>query len=289
MVADISEKELIQIGLILIGSYLCVQIGKAVIRRSIRKTYNAPNEDESRVTGLKFLYNTLSFLIYSVGIIAIIYSIPPFKNIGKTLFAGAGIFAAILGFASQQAFSNIIGGIFLVMFKPFRVGDLIKVGSLNEGYVEDITLRHTVIKDFENKRIVIPNSLISTETIHNAHIKDERIMNRIPFGISYDSDVDIAIGIIQEEAKKHPLFRDFRTTEEIENNVASPDVRVIEWADSGIILRAYIWTDSQEEGFLLKTQLYYSVKKAFEANGIEIPYPHRTIIHKTEKSKDELE
>lgn len=289
MVADISEKELIQIGLILIGSYLCVQIGKAVIRRSIRKTYNAPNEDESRVTGLKFLYNTLSFLIYSVGIIAIIYSIPPFKNIGKTLFAGAGIFAAILGFASQQAFSNIIGGIFLVMFKPFRVGDLIKVGSLNEGYVEDITLRHTVIKDFENKRIVIPNSLISTETIHNAHIKDERIMNRIPFGISYDSDVDIAIGIIQEEAKKHPLFRDFRTTEEIENNVASPDVRVIEWADSGIILRVYIWTDSQEEGFLLKTQLYYSVKKAFEANGIEIPYPHRTIIHKTEKSKDELE
>ena len=289
MVADISEKELIQIGLIVIGSYLCVQIGKAVIRRSIRKTYNAPNEDESRVTGLKFLYNTLSFLIYSVGIIAIIYSIPPFKNIGKTLFAGAGIFAAILGFASQQAFSNIIGGIFLVMFKPFRVGDLIKVGSLNEGYVEDITLRHTVIKDFENKRIVIPNSLISTETIHNAHIKDERIMNRIPFGISYDSDVDIAIGIIQEEAKKHPLFRDFRTTDEIENNVASPDVRVIEWADSGIILRAYIWTDSQEEGFLLKTQLYYSVKKAFEANGIEIPYPHRTIIHKTEKSKDELE
>ena len=253
MVADISEKELIQIGLIVIGSYLCVQIGKAVIRRSIRKTYNALNEDESRVTGLKFLYNTLSFLIYSVGIIAIIYSIPPFKNIGKTLFAGAGIFAAILGFASQQAFSNIIGGIFLVMFKPFRVGDLIKVGSLNEGYVEDITLRHTVIKDFENKRIVIPNSLISTETIHNAHIKDERIMNRIPFGISYDSDVDIAIGIIQEEAKKHPLFRDFRTTDEIENNVASPDVRVIEWADSGIILRVYIWTDSQEEGFLLKT------------------------------------
>ena len=107
MVADISEKELIQIGLILIGSYLCVQIGKAVIRRSIRKTYNAPNEDESRVTGLKFLYNTLSFLIYSVGIIAIIYSIPPFKNIGKTLFAGAGIFAAILGFASGTLFSLV--------------------------------------------------------------------------------------------------------------------------------------------------------------------------------------
>ena len=107
------------------------------------------------------------FLIYTIGIIAIVYSIPSVNHIGKTLFAGAGIFSTILGFASQQAFSNIMGGIFLVLFKPFRIGDLIKVGTLNEGYVEDITLRHTVIKDFDNKRIVFPNSLISTETIQS--------------------------------------------------------------------------------------------------------------------------
>ena len=114
------------------------------------------------------------FLIYTIGIIAIVYSIPSVNHIGKTLFAGAGIFSAILGFASQQAFSNIIGGIFLVLFKPFRIGDLIKVGALNEGYVEDITLRQTVIKDFGNKCIVIPNSLISTETIQSLRLEDER-------------------------------------------------------------------------------------------------------------------
>ena len=114
------------------------------------------------------------FLIYTIGIIAIVYSIHSVNHIGKTLFAGAGIFSAILGFASQQAFSNIIGGIFLVLFKPFRIGDLIKVGTLNEGYVEDITLRHTVIKDFGNKRIVIPNLLISTETIQSLRLEYER-------------------------------------------------------------------------------------------------------------------
>lgn len=286
MVAGIGSKELIQIMVIVVVAYLLVQIGKVIIRRSIKRTYNHANEDEARITGLKFLYNTLSFLVYSVAVIAIIYSIPPFKQIGKTLFAGAGIFAAIIGFASQQAFSNIIGGIFLVLFKPFRVGDLIKVGNLNEGYVEDITLRHTVIKDFENKRIVIPNSLISTETIHNAHLKDERVMNRIPFGISYDSDVDIAIAIIKKHANANELTRDYRTAAEKEANPENIDVRVIAWADSSITLRAWIWTDSQEEGFLLKTDLYYAVKKDFEANGIEIPYPHRTLVYKNNEPKE---
>jgi small-conductance mechanosensitive channel len=62
-------------------------------------------------------------------------------------------------------------------------------------------------------------------------------------------------------------------------------VRVVSWADSAITLRAYIWTDSQEDGFLLKTDLYYSVKKEFEANCIEIPYPHRTIVYKNNEQK----
>lgn len=287
MVGDLTRKEGIQITIIVAASYLLVQIGKALLRRRIHKTYNDPAESESRITGLKFLHNTLSFLVYTLGVFAIIYTIPPLKDIGKTLFAGAGIFAAILGFASQQAFSNIIGGIFLVLFKPFRVGDLIRVGSINEGYVEDITLRHTVIKDFENKRIVIPNSLISTETIHNATIKDPRVMNRIPFGISYDSHVDNAIAIIKEEAESHPHFRDYRTLAEKEAGEELIDVRVISWDDSSITLRAYIWTDSQQDGFILRTDLFKSVKKRFEANGIEIPFPHRTLVYKNNEQKKE--
>jgi len=255
MVGDITQKEGVQIAIIIVASYLLVQIGKAIIRRRILKTYSDPAENESRVTGLNFLHNTLSFLIYTLSVFAIIYTIPPLKNIGKTLFAGAGIFAAIVGFASQQAFSNIIGGIFLVLFKPFRVGDLIRVGTLNEGYVEDITLRHTIIKDFENKRIVIPNSLISTETIHNATLKDPRVMNRIPFGISYDSDVNKAISIIKEEAEKHPNFRDYRTIAEKDINDDKVDVRIISWDDSSVTLRAWIWTDNQMDGFYLKTDL----------------------------------
>ncbi|MBT8327932.1 MAG: mechanosensitive ion channel family protein [Bacteroidia bacterium] len=284
----LGNQELISIAIIVVGSYALVTIGKYVIRRYLQKTYNDPTDKEFPVTSLNFFYNTFAFLVYTIAVMAIIYTIPQFKHIGKTLFAGAGIFAAIIGFASQQAFSNIIGGVFLVLFKPFRVGDLIRVGQINEGYVEDITLRHTVIKDFENKRIVIPNSLISTETIHNSTLKDPRVLNRIPFGISYDSNVELAISIIRKHAKQHSLQMDYRSEIEKQEVTEDIDVRVISWDDSSITLRAYIWTESQHDGFMLRTDLYQTVKKDFEENGIEIPFPHRTIVYKNHEQKEKI-
>ena len=285
MVADITEKEIIQIVFIVISSYILVRVGKFFVRRSLKKTYSEPGDKEIPKTGLRFFYNTLSFLVYTVAVIAIIYTIPPFKNIGKALFAGAGIFAAIIGFASQQAFSNIIGGVFLVVFKPFRVGDIIRVGTINEGFVEDITLRHTVIRDFDHKSIVIPNSTINNEVIVNASLKDLKVMNRIEFGISYDSDLVKAEEIIRKLTSEHPLCKDFRTEEEKKQGHPIVDIRVVQWADSSIVLRAYVWSSSQPNGFLLKTDLYRSVKLAFDENGVEIPYPHRTLVYKKDEEK----
>jgi small conductance mechanosensitive channel len=286
MVAGITEKELIQIAFIVVGSYVVVRLGKFFIRRTLRKTYKEDGNKEAPITGLRFLYNTLSFLVYTIAIMAVIYSIPPFKSIGKALFAGAGIFAAIIGFASQQAFSNIIGGVFLVVFKPFKVGDLIRVGTINEGHVEDITLRHTVICDFDNKRIIIPNSTINNEVIVNASLNDHKIMNRIEFGISYDSNLAKAEDIIRSLANEHSLTVDNRTQDEINSEHKKIDIRVIRWADSSIVLRAYIWTNSQPEGFLLRTDLYRSVKLEFDNNGIEIPFPHRTLVYKNNEKKE---
>ena len=85
-------------------------------------------------------------------------SIPSLKNLGTALFAGAGVMAAVKGFASQAAFSNIISGVFVILFKPFRVGDIVQLTNGLKGKVTDITFRHTVIKDYENRRIIIPNS-----------------------------------------------------------------------------------------------------------------------------------
>ena len=116
-------------------------------------------------TNYKFFKNTLSAAIYVLAVGLSIYMIPSLRTLAVGLLAGAGIFAAIIGFASQAAFANMVSGVFIVIFKPLSVHDVVRIGSLYHGIVEDITLRHTVIRDFENRRIVIPNAVISGECI----------------------------------------------------------------------------------------------------------------------------
>ena len=261
-----------------------IAVGAVILSTLLRKSLSLflkKSSGDLKVdpTKYSFLKNAVSFVVYSGAIMAIFYTVPVLRSLGTTLFASAGILAAILGFASQQAFSNIISGIFIVIFKPFRVGDIIEVGTF-VGFVEDITLRHTVIQDFENRRVIIPNSNISAENIKNSSIKDQRINKRIFFGISYDSDVEKAIEIIREEATNHPNCIEWRTKEEIKNETPLVYVRVISFGDSSVNLRANVWAKGPIEAFEMECDLNRSIKKRFDAEGIEIPFPHRTLVFK---------
>ncbi|NTW25553.1 MAG: mechanosensitive ion channel family protein [Lentimicrobium sp.] len=261
-----------------------------ITARILQKLMKVYFERSSRIlqvdpTRYKFLRNAVSFVVFMLAITLIFYSIPELRTIGLTMFAGAGIFAAILGFASQEAFSNIISGIFIVIFKPFRVGDNIKIGDMHQGTVEDITLRHTIINNFENRRIIIPNTVISGETIINSTIDDERVCNFIELGISYESDLDKAIFLIRDSLENHQNCLDNRTPEEIENGTPKVIVRVLDLAESSVKLRAYAWSANTGEGFIMKCDTFETLKKSFTENGIEIPYPHRTIVYK--KQHDE--
>lgn len=233
-------------------------------------------------TTFSFVKNAFSFLVVIITFISVVYMIPSFKQIAVTLFAGAGILAAIVGFASQAAFSNIVNGIFLVIFKPFRLGDLIEIGTKSEyvGRVEDITLRHTVIKNFENKRIIVPNSVISNEIIVNRSIVDEKVIRYLDLTISFTADIDKAVSLIQEECMNHPLFTDPRTQEQKDGNEDIVEVRVLGMVQYGIQLRAYVCGETSPESFVLVTDLYKIIKKRFDKEGIEIPLPYLNVILK---------
>lgn len=231
-------------------------------------------------TKYNFFKNASDFLIYLLAIIVIFRSIPALSTFGTTLLTGAGILAAIVGFASQSAFSNIVSGVFLVIFKPFSVGDRVKIGQLYQGDVEDITLRHVIIKDFENRRIVIPNSVISNETIINANLVEDKVCMFIELGIALDADVEQAIRIIQEEAMKHRFYLDNRTEEEKNRGDHPVIVRVMGFTDLAMQLRAYAWANNANDGFDLKTDLHLAIKKRFDNEQIEIPYPRRVLINK---------
>lgn len=270
------HKEILMIS-IFIGAFLITRAIRWTINKSFLKGKGLINADITRV---KFFKNAVSFVIWMIALGGIISLIPQLKTLAVTLFAGAGILIAIIGFAAQEAFSNIIGGIFIIIFRPFRVGDMIKVGVLEYGIVEDITLRHTVILNFQNKRLIIPNSAVSSETIVNDSIEDSEVCKYIEIGISYDSDIDLAIKIIQEESANHPISFDHRTKLQKKSGEPQIEVRLLGFEDSAVALRAYVWCKDPVEVFRMHSDINKAVKKRFDAEGIVIPFPHRTIIFK---------
>jgi small conductance mechanosensitive channel len=252
--------------IVLIVAFITTRILRFIVGRFFRRAAMKLKVDPTRYN---FFKNAIDFLVFLIAIIVIFRSIPALS-----------ILAAIVGFASQSAFSNIVSGVFLVIFKPFSVGDRVKIGQLYQGDVEDITLRHTVIKDFENRRIVIPNSIISNETIINANLIEDKVCMFIEMGIALDTDVEKAMIIIQEEAMKHRHYIDNRTDAERARGDHPVSVRIMGFTELATQLRAYIWAPNASDGFDLKTDLHLAIKKRFDKEGIEIPYPRRIIVNK---------
>lgn len=130
--------------------------------------------------------------------------------------------------------------------------------------------------NFENKRIIIPNSILSSETIVNDVIEDQKICRFIEIGVSYSCDIKLATRIMREVCEAHPDTMDNRSTP-TEDIV---DVRLIAFQDSSILLRALVWTDQPLTTNRMHSQINFSLLEAFKANNIEIPFPQRTLhIH----------
>jgi small-conductance mechanosensitive channel len=234
---------------------------------------------KSNPTNYLFLRHIVTAVIYVLGFAIAVAQVPSLRTIAASMLAGAGILAVAVGFASQAALSNIISGLFIVIFKPFRVNDRLTVQT-NSGIVEDITLRHTVIRNFQNERIIIPNSIISDQVLINSSIIDDHVCRFLDIGISYDSDIDLAKSIMADEVRNHPLYYDVRTEEQIEAGTPDVTVRVLGLGESSVNLRAWVWARTAADGFVLSCDLFESIKKRFDREGVEIPFPHRTLVYK---------
>lgn len=256
-------------------------VGTALIRRYfIRKIEASSRRDKGDPTTYKFLSYFAVFAVYFIGIALAALAIPALRTMAQSALAGAGVLAVVAGVASQEALSNLVGGIFIVFSKPFRVGDCVRIGADVIGEVEDLTLRHTVIKDFHNKRIIIPNSIINKETVTNYNLGDQRTCEWIVVGISYDSEINAALKIMAEEAEKHPLCIDQRSNRDKKNEIPQIVTKVTSLDDSAVTLRAWVWARNYYDAVALRHDLYKSVKERFDEAGIEIPFPHRTIVLK---------
>ncbi len=245
---------------------------KAAIRRS-------GNKESS--TNLILLRRVVKGVIIILAVCLIMMQIAPLRSVVVSLLASSGVLAVVLGFAAQEAMANLVSGAFIYLFKPFSIGDRIVIQTeAIEGIVEDISLRHTVIRTFTNSRIIVPNSKINAAVLENRYYKDSVTCNYLDISAGYDADLDRMIAIIQEEAAAHPDFCDNRSAEAKEAGQPAVPVRVIEFAESSITLRAYLWSKTPESGFGMLCDLRLSLKKRFDREHISLPYPHLEVIQK---------
>jgi len=193
-----------------------------------------------------------------------------FAGYGNILVALATIGAAAtlaIGFAMQDVLSNFVAGVFIFTDKPFRIGDWIEWDD-NAGVVEDISLRVSRVRTFDNELLTVPNSQLTGGVIKNP-VAYDRLRLKFVFGIGYEDDIDQATEIILEEAEK------------LDGILADPEpsVRLTELADSYVGLQSRFWIADPSRADFVKTRADYvsAVKQRFDEAGINIPYPQRDI------------
>lgn len=252
-------------------------------RRSIDRKVMHGNDP----TNLKFLRYVALIAIYVVGALFAVIAFPSLRGVAQTALGGAGVLALIAGVASQEALANLVGGVFIISFKPFKIGDAIEVTNTMVGTVVDITLRHTVIRNFENKMIVIPNSIINKEKLINYDLGDRRTCDRIEIGISYDSNVTLAREIMHQECESHPLSIDHRSALDRRNHKPKVRTALTRYNDSSVTVRAWVWAANFSDAFDLRCDVLETIKHRFEQEGIELPFPYRTVVFKKEALQPE--
>jgi small conductance mechanosensitive channel len=272
------EPEFIAIFILFLTSLVAFLVNKAFAKF----IWQSAKLMQSNPTNYKFLRHTLVALVYIVGIGLAIFQVPELRTVASSMLTGAGILAVVVGFASQHALSNIVSGVFIVVFKPFRVNDRLKIRENLTGVVEDITLRHTVLRDAENKRIIIPNAVMGNEIIINSDYTDDKIIKTIDMSVSYQSDLQRAKAIMRAEIERHPMQCDPRSAEQMAAGEEPIPVRVTALGEYAINLRGWACAKNAPDAFVMGCDLLESMKDAFGKEGFIIPYPHRTIVHQQE-------
>jgi len=258
--------------------WISTWILRLVIKKVLNRFLVKNKLNESNFAFIQKIFNTIIYTLLGFGISI---QIIPLSELTLSVLASSGVMVLIIGFAAQEAFSNIISGFFISFFRPFTVGHLVTLANEKiTGTVEDITLRHTVIRTIENNRIIVPNSIINKAIIENRDIIDKTACRAFTISIAYNSNLDKAKQIMIDEAFKNPLLIDQRTKKEIKEETPQLKVIVSNLSESSVELRMSIWAKTSGDAFDLLADLRENIKKRFDSEGIEIPYPYQNIIIK---------
>jgi small-conductance mechanosensitive channel len=249
---------------VFVGVFVLLYIlGQLTIAPLVTRALRARGLDEHARKPLQKLKKFLIFLIA----LSVAFGTAGFGNFLQAIATIAAAATLAIGFALQDVIKNFVSGIFIYTDKPFRIGDWIEWNG-NAGVVEDISLRVTRVRTFDNELLTVPNGVLMSDVIKNPVAK-ESLRLKFVFGIGYDDDIEKATEIIVEEAEAHDaIMAD-----------PAPSVRLVELGDSSVGLQSRIWISDPSRADFVKTRGEYvtAVKERFDEEDINIPYPNRTI------------
>ena len=221
----------------------------------------------------RFTEKLIRFLIIFIATMAVIMGNKITQSFGSSLFQGTAVLAAIAGFAAQPILSNMFCGFMISTTKPFNIGDRIELDDGTAGIVKDITIRHVVLQGIDTLKIVIPNSEINNRRITNlSHMTRTRSIH-FRYQVGLATNADDAKRIIREAVQEspHSVPRD--------GEDYSP-VYFLNFTDNGLMMATTVYYEPTSPTEAVKDDINSRVKRALEANNIEIPYNYVTVVEK---------
>ncbi len=211
---------------------------------------------------LIFLKGLVLAVVWAVAALTVLSGIPAFEKTWETALASSGIAAVVLGLAAQSTLANVFSGIALSAShsRPFDIGDRIRIDNYDPGFVEDITLRHTVIKTYQKEIIYIPNSIVGSSIIVN-FTQEDSFSYPVRVSVAYGTDMQKAMNVMADAIESHPLHYGMR-----------PVVLCKSCDDSGVTLQALVETKDFKDNPRTCSECLVEIMKRFKDEGIEIPY-----------------
>lgn len=252
---------------IVFGMFILSKYAQVVLRTQVLQSFQIERHTQF------IILRIFHFCLITIGVLISL------STLGISLTSIALIFGGLsigIGFGLQNVVSNLISGLILIFERPIKIGDLVEIIDVNIfGRVTSINLRSTVIVALDEKEIIVPNSQLITEPVHNLTHYNDLFRVHVQVGVSYNSDVELVRKVLIDTAHAHPeVIKEPGPNMEY---VTEPFVRFTNFGESSLDFELLAWIPDSFKRFDVASDLHFMVWEKFRENNIKIPYPQRDV------------
>ena len=239
------------------------------LRVGVQRMLAHDKHDHFDRMAVKFLAKLVRYCVYVFAFVAYAHFVPALSGLGTASLTSISVITVIVGLAAQNTLGNLVAGISLLLYRPFKLGDRLQVVAptgIETGVVESLTLGYTLLKTDDNRRVVVPNSLMASQTAINLTANDPRVICSVLIGISYDSDINKARAILLSLAGKHPKAKQVCGCPLTQLN------------NSGVVLSLDAWCADALTAISFRCDLLEQAVEHFAVERIRIAIPQTNVV-----------